>query len=221
MVATKRKRSIMKNRAPYKKRKMGIVYGRYSGRNPEMKSLDTTYTDTLDSTGVVLGTPTGINLVPQGTTDVTRIGRKIIIKNIYIQGWVENPTTTDPGNLYKIALVLDKQANGTYPSYSDIYDVNTDLNSYRNLDNSERFQVIKSWKKHLAVNGVAESTGLKYTKSFSQLNLSHRCNIPIIFDSTTGAITEIRSNNLMLIGICDSSNDTQLNLRCRIRYTDS
>jgi len=50
-----------------------------------------------------------------------------------------------------------------------------------------------------------------------------KCQIPLEFSSTTGAITEIRSNNLFLLAGCSTGGDDLVNFlgTCRLRYSDN
>ena len=60
----------------------GGFYGRYRGLDSELKFLDTEISTTLDATGEAL---VNLNVVPQGDTQSSRQGRKIVIKSIHIK----------------------------------------------------------------------------------------------------------------------------------------
>jgi len=49
-----------------------------------------------------------------------------------------------------------------------------------------------------------------------------KCNIPIEYSGTTGAITEIRSNNIFLLASSDGQADDLVTMvgNCRVRFSD-
>lgn len=229
----KRKRTSSAPKKGTKKRKyvagvsrVGGYYGRYSSFKPEMKFHDVEYTLQLDTTAEVLpggGTSTGMNLVAQGVTEKTRVGRKMIVKSIHLKGWVNYPSNAAGGSpgLVKIALVWDKQANGAYPSWADVYEIDEPY-SPRNLANSQRFVILKEFYFSLSSTaGSGNGTTDKFSGQSKIIKYFKKCNIPIEFDSTTGAITEVKSNNLLLIADAKGQDDTIIgHLHSRIRFTD-
>ncbi len=95
-----------------------------------------------------------LNTVVRGTSESNRIGNKIQMKNISLNGIVTIPvaaniTTTDIRPIVFIALVLDHQTNGATLSSEDVY-VNQGANAvlgtsmYRNLQTSKRYRVLRS-----------------------------------------------------------------------------
>jgi len=202
----------------------GGFYGRYAGRNAELKFFDTTLTGTLDSTGELLpggGTTTGLNLIPQGITESTRIGRKCVIKKISIQGYLYT-STADGSDTFRIHLVLDKQANGAYPAYSDIVTASA-LTGFNNLSNSQRFKILKTWKGPINTTGVTTNFDANtrfYPAVYKKIKYNKKCNIPLEFSSTTGAITELKSNNLIFIAQSVLDDKTNFVLNTRLRFSD-
>lgn len=235
-MATKRKRSangVATKKAPKRSKRAGYTrtggfYGRFAGKNAELKFFDTAFAAfTFDTTGEILpggGTATSINLVPQGTTESTRIGRKIVIKKISIKGMIKYPTLSGTAltPILRMALVLDKQANGAYPAWSDIYSSDEPY-SFLNLANSQRFVIMKDWFFTLAPTGGAyDGTNDVFVGQAKIIKYNKSCNLPIEFNSTTGAITEIRSNNLFLVADAKLMDDQVEGwLNTRIRYSDS
>lgn len=195
-------------------------YGRYNTRtSSELKFFDTSVNTTFDLTGEVLSGGQ-LCLVPQGTTESTRIGRKIVIKAIDMKAviYVATPTTL-PNDFIQLALVLDKQCNGAAAAYTDIYTTNA-INSFRNMANSDRFTIIKTWR--MPMNPISvDSAGTNYVYSWRNIVYHKTCNIPIEYSSTTGAITEIRSNNIFLVGIAANQDDkSTIIATVRIKYSD-
>lgn len=173
-------------------------YGRYSrSSDGELKFFDTALAWNFDSTAEVPATGQ-LTLIPQGDTESTRDGRKAVIKSIQIRGSVYVSPTTG-GNVAgttQIWLVLDTQCNGAAAAFTDVF-TSADVNSCMlNLNNSGRFRIIKHWIHKW--NPEAGVTGA-WNSKMMPVEFYKKCNIPVDWSSTTGALTEIRSNNLFLL----------------------
>lgn len=161
-----------------------------------------------------------LNLVPQGTTDQTRIGNKISIRNINIHGYMSYDDQTTgafgAGNL-RVILFVDKQCNGATALVTDILK-SASIESFRNMDQVDRFTILKDIVfegPQLVANALHTSQTTKYW------SLSAKCDLPIHFSSTTGAITELRSNNIGMLYITDGAavNPASLGV-ARVKFTD-
>ncbi len=110
-------------------------YGRFNGPNAELKFHDVDLNDAaVSTTSEVIAS---INLIPQGVTEKTRVGRKCTITSIQWR-WRISMFEEDAESLpaapdeIRIILFLDKQCNGATASTLDL--IETDgLRSYRNL----------------------------------------------------------------------------------------
>ncbi len=190
-------------------------YGRF-GPGGEKKFFDTTLGSTaLATAGVVLND--SLNLIPQGTTQSTRIGRKCTISKINMRGFmVLASNATASSEVYRIILALDKQANGATAAVTDLL-TTADEKSFNNLSNSGRFMVLKDW--YGTMNKMAD-IGTNINSVIKPFVFNKSCSIPVEFSSTMGAITEIRSNNIFLIGVSSSTTLT-FSHTTRVRYTDA
>lgn len=125
-------------------------------------------------------------------------------------------------------LVWDKQANGTAPTalsgtgQGNLLQYNgtaTDIHAFRDLDNVERYVVLKEWHHNILAFAAGSNAFMK-----SQFLVNKSVTIPIEYDASasTGAIGTIRSNNLLLMSGSDLA-DTYLvcNGVIRIRYVDN
>ena len=178
--------------------------------------------------------PSLVENINQGAQSYERIGRKIIIKSILIDlllgfnsGAQGQPTS------WKFYLMLDKQCNGTSPSVTDIFSqpagaagtptapsnqdpVTTELPS---IANRQRFQILKE-KTFTITPQLAQQIMLKPVKHYM------RCNIPIEYGGTPGALNTIKSNNIFCLMTSTYNNATTqtLNWGCdgmiRLRYSD-
>lgn len=198
----------------------GGYYGRFTGKNAELKFFDTTNNFLCDITGEVPATGQ-LALIPQGTTESTRIGRKVQIKSIQIRGvFTFNPAATNPGaDTVHMYLILDTQCNGAAATVPDVFTGTALREALPNIANSQRFTIIKKFTiKFQSMAGIHGAL----TWEVTPLDYYKKCSIPIEYSSTTGAITEIRSNNLFFIAGTSAATDDliQFNGTTRLRYSD-
>lgn len=192
------------------------AYRRSQPQAAEKKYWDVQVTNVGDMTsGSVLNS---LNLIPQGTTDQKRIGNKITIRNINIRGQFsldDQGTGAFTSCIMRVILFVDKQCNGATATVADIL-TTADINSFRNMDQVERFVILKDKNYTLPVTAA---NVLHTSDSTRTWNISKKCNYDVHFSSTTGAITEIRSNNVGLLYI---TSNTIVNAEgiARIKFTD-
>ncbi len=219
----------------YKRRKMGPrafvpgrdrvggFYGRYAGRGGELKFHDVDLDDAVvAATGTVTAT---VNIIAQGTTESERIGRKCTLKSILWKYQVNIPEVDgagDPaaGDATRIIMFMDKQANGATAAVTDVLE-SADFQSFRNLANSGRFQILLDKLVTLNYATAASLAGGTIDQSNVQRNGSFykKCNIPIEFSGVTGAIGEIRSNNIGVLLISDAGLSGFAS-KIRLRFSD-
>lgn len=202
----------------------GGSYGRYGvsarlmGLAPEKKYFDTDLSFNIDATGEVPATGQ-LCLIPQGDTENTRDGRKAVIESVQIRGmfsFTPAAAVTAIANCH-MYLVLDTQCNGAAAAATDVF-TGTDFRSAMlNLNNSGRFRILKHWYVELEPQAGATTA---YNQAFKQLEYYKKCKIPVDWSSTTGAITEIRSNNIFLLAGCNTAADdlTAFVGTCRLRF---
>lgn len=196
----------------------GGSYGRYhTHKTPELKFHDFQLNDsTVANTWTV--TPS-INLIPQGTTEQQRIGRSATIKSIQWKWRVsikDSTVSTATADVMRMVMYIDEQANGNAATATELFEVD-DFQSFRNLANSHRFKILCD--NTFAINaqcGGGNGTSEDYGGFFRSGYKQFKVNIPIEWDSTTGAITEIRSNNIGIMVISEAGRlglESQLRLR--------
>ncbi len=196
-------------------------YGRF-GTGGELKFHDIDIDDAaIASNGNIA--EDSCNAIAQGVTEVTRVGRKCTIRSINwrftIQGTIQVNTATPANDTVRVILYLDKQCNGATATVTDILE-SDDIHSFNNLANKGRFRTLMDRTYSVAVivatgsDATAEWKGGIVDDTFFK-----KVNIPIEFDSTTGAITEIRSNNigLLLLSVAGTSSFAS---KMRLRYSD-
>lgn len=235
-MAPKRKaQSRYQTYTPAKRAKMGIdqktpfsMYGskirsyrkaRSSANAAERKFFDTALSFSFDSTAEVPATGQ-LCLIPQGDTESTRDGRKAVIESVQIRGHVDIPPgagTTLAGQAH-MWLVLDTQTNGAAAAFTDVF-TETDVSKcLLQLNNSGRFRILKHWTwTYKPAAGVSTA----WNNESKAVDFYTRCNVPMDWNSTAGAITEIRSNNLFLmagqVGIGDDVPTFTGNARVRFQ----
>lgn len=202
----------------------GGYYGRYPKRkylpaDGELKFLDTNITGYSVPFVSVIPTNGQINLIPQGDTESSRDGRKVIIRSIHSKGTFSYLPSTDLTAATNVFcyLIWDKQCNGAAASATDVFTSSNLSLAMMNLANSDRFRVLKKFK--LAFNPPAGQSGA-YNNVTKTYEFYKKCNIPIIFGGTTGVLTEVKSNNLFwIMGTdLDATGVIVNNFNTRIRF---
>lgn len=194
------------------------AYGRSMPMSFEKKYFDTSVISVADATaGIIIPS---LNLVPQGTTDQTRIGNKITIRNINIHGYCNNDDQTTvafAGSNIRVIVYLDKQANGAAAAVTDIVKTAA-LSSFRNMDQVDRFVILVD---KVIFNPVECTNALHTTNQRHYWSVNKKCMIPIHFSSTTGAIAEVRSNNIGILYLSDTVDaNPAANGIARVKFTD-
>ena len=109
----------------------------------EVKFLDTTISDgTLASTMVHFN----ICVVPQGTDEQQRVGRKILVRKVHFKGvltLINSTDITNTSNVVKCMVVQDKQTNGAQFAAAQLLETDV-LASFNNLTNRSRFRVLRT-----------------------------------------------------------------------------
>lgn len=162
------------------------------------------------TTGVTTWTITCINDVQQGTSAITRVGRKILMKSVLVQGFVKITGDAMP----RIVIIYDRQSNGAAPAATDIFTSNT-LMAAQNLDNRDRFIVLADiFPGDDSENLVGNQGGFYGWKRFIKMNLE------TIYSGNAGTIADITSGSLL---ICTNVNGGTVSGESglqRVRFVD-
>lgn len=217
---------------PYKKRRFqpgvdrtGGYYGRYAGRNAELKFHDVDLDDPVIAGGGTV-TPT-INIIPQGVKEDERVGRKCVLKSIYWNGTLDLPiqdavATSLTGDMIRLIVYQDHQCNGATATDVGILET-ADIDSFRNLANQQRFTIL--YDKVFVLNYLTLASDGAGVVSQAQLlkrfKFYKKCNIPIEYDNSasTGVLTTIRTNNLGVL-VVGQGGKAQLTSKFRLRFSD-
>ncbi len=204
-----------------------VVRGRYRGRRAkwtnggELKFHDVDLDDaTVANTATVTDS---VNKIAQGITETTRIGRKCTLRAI---GWrwrlqlPNSAASAATSDTVRVIMYVDKQCNGAAAVAGDILESN-DFQSFNNLANKSRFRTLMDRTYTLnSKSGGGDGTTEDYGKEGIDDSFYKKVNIPIEFNSTAGAITEIRSNNVGVLlisesGLCGFAS------KIRVRFSDN
>ena len=212
----KRTRSYGKFRKGYDRR-VGYYHGGRARREKKFWDLEFVR-GALNTAGTI---EDSINEIPQGAGENQRIGRLAIIKNIGMRYTITNGGSTGAGEAFsvRVMLVLDTQANGAAAAVTDILD-GANFQDWNNLVNKGRFIVLMDRIHNVQPtpgSGNAVATG----NSAHSFEFHKKCSIPIEFSAATGAMTEIKSNNLLLLDIQDNTvQSTGIKYNIRLRFYD-
>lgn len=198
--------------------------------SPELKVYDiatATYQVNTSGSITLLANPV------LGSDFNARIGRKIVLKSVYVRGHVVNEAAlavttgvaTAP-QLARMIILTDLQPNGAVPTITDIL-VEAMSTSQLNMNNRDRFKIHcdKVWTLdnyvYDTVNAcMAANNVIKPVKKFQRLQTE------VIFNATNGAtIADINSGALYMVWIgsaaAGANSDANARVSTRVRYLDA
>ncbi len=204
----------------------GGFYNRFGGGRPgsELKFFDVNLDDAVVAAGSNI--VDSVNEIPQGVTESQRIGRTCRIKSIFWRFFLTLPTqdavaVPPSGDAVRVIMYLDKQCNGAVASSAVLLTTAT-IESFRNLAENHRFvflfdRVITVNYRTLASDGAAVVSSNNVRQWYTMYK---KCDIPIEYNSTTGAITEIRSNNIG-VNLVGNGGIAGFSSNIRLRFSDT
>lgn len=178
------------------------------------------------------GSFTLLHIPTQGTDYTNRIGRKTMMKSVYIRGRVQ---LEDAGTLAAVVnsyaqqgrfiLFLDLQPNGAVPVVTDLLNT-ADPASQLNLNNRDRFKIIKDKCfvfDPIAVSTVTTPAGF-LNRTVYNFKVFKKCSIETIFSTNGGTIADITTGALYMFWIGSqaggTNTDTNAVVSTRVRYMD-
>ncbi len=189
----------------------------------ELKFFDTAIALTpVTTTGTVIAS---LNLVAQGTEEDQRIGRSIDVGELAFRYSLSLPLTAasatlPDGDTVRRIVFLDRQTNGAAAAVLDILQT-ADIHSFLNLSNQGRFTILIDEVMDMVALSTAITPGGNFNSPSVHKEIVWATDIDAVveFNSTTGVIAEIRSNNL---GVLFISHDgvAEMDGITRIRYFD-
>lgn len=232
-VGAPRRRSRRMVRLPAKISSRAFRRGniRSAGRlKAELKTRDLNLTTAVPiSFGDLLG-GTPVNGVSQGTSENQRIGNRIITKRLQVTGTVAfdpadtgSTTAGDFNNVVKIVWGVDHQCNGAILNPADVYDDVNSTATWRNLDHSDRFTILKVLR-FARTCPIASSAGGNDEKVGAHVDIPFEFFIPMSmvtkYEGTGASVTDITDNHIFCLGVKeDTLCNVNLTQRIRMRYT--
>ncbi len=205
-------------KARYKKKKKGRTMipkalrgfvrtaGYYSSApGSELKFHDLDLDDAVVTTNGDAITPS-LNLIAQGVTESQRLGRKCTIQAIswrYVIGLPTTVTAAETSDTLRMIMYQDRQCNGAAATAVQILET-ADYQSFNNLAEKGRFNILMDRSVTLSSQGGGGAAGTSFAEASEHGSFYKKCNIPLEFNAATGAITEIRSNNVGVLLISKS-----------------
>ncbi len=196
-------------------------YGRYTGASAERKYFDTQNNDAVvASTGAIVDS---VNIIPQGTTENERIGRKCTIRSLHIRyTWTLNTTSTpaESSDIGRLIIYIDRQCNGAAAAITDVV-ASAAWNQFLNLEQSHRFHILKDETCDLnSMSGAYDGTNDQFGEHTVEKQAHFKLNLPLMFDASAPAITDLTSNNIGML-LFTKSGFAQFDSRVRVRFTDA
>jgi len=147
-------------------------------------------------------------LVP-GSGANERVGRKITIKSIQVQGYIGVATNDD---ITRLSLVVDTQANASNPAITDIY-TSSNPAALREISNMPRFKVL--WDSGPIGQVVTSDSEICTFDAYKRVNIGTQYNAGV-----AGSIADIQTNSVFLVVRNLGTGTTTGRLDVRIRYDD-
>ncbi len=174
--------------------------------------------------------------IAQGDQGYQRNGNKITLRKLTIRGAVEayqnsNTTfnSTTPGEVwFRWLIIIDTQANGAFPTVTDIFEEDPtggdQFDVYNSLKELGRYKVLmdKFIKVSAATPMYNNSSGHTHVQNrVTHFKKSFNLNLPIQYSDSTSNMTSVRNNNIFML-VFNGHDGTNLgfNYRTRVRFTD-
>jgi len=198
----------------------------------EVKSVDLSLTTAVFNT---TGTITLLNGIAEGSGFYNRIGRKIVLKSLYITGAIAPVNTSAITQSYcRLIVIYDAQTNGAAPTWANVIQsytaAGTPTSLYIdqfNLDNRDRFRILADRRWDMpGTTGSALTTVPAGNSSHDQtvkMYIKLR-GLETQYKSSSSTVSDIATGSIYLLTCSDNSHGTnyyQVSYSCRCRYTDN
>lgn len=179
---------------------------------PEKKAVDvatTAYSCPLTST---FGNVILLNALVQGVNSNERIGRKIVMKSVFIR--LNSIANSNNASQVRYMIFYDRQTNGATPASSSVVGQNN-FCGLQNLGNSERFVVVCDEVTDSRQSNSVNISSKRYIK----------INLETVYAGTAGTVADILTGGLFFVAANNSDQTTgatnTVDWTCRVRYIDN
>jgi len=219
----------------------GFYAPRGSGLHGETKSVDLSNIATNAS---ALTTQAGIplNLATVGSSFFNRIGRKQVLKSLFINGHfrVTDPTVgAVTTTMCRVVVVFDSQPNGAAATWADVIQATTQAGGITsnhmdgmNLNNRDRFKLLMD-KRFLMPKVSANTSAVADGKQLgsatdttcpiqvSEYRYLNRLECMYGADSSPAVIADVRTGVVLMFVHSNTTDDWTFFWSARTRFTDS
>lgn len=183
---------------------------------PEKKNQDVNASITVSAGVATWSTPLLLNPIAQGDTSLTRTGRQVENKSLYVRWVYSLASTSTGGSRLRMAIVYDRQTNAQIPLISEIFQTDN-FSSPNNLGYNQRFIVlVDELTDPIAVGSEYSTSGVIYRKLKNALTQFN--------SSTTGTVADINTGSIYML-VSQSGNLATtapvFTIYSRIRFTDA
>lgn len=195
-------------RSSYKKK--NARYGGFMAR-------DLKYTDKILTSNPVGTSLTNANLVVTeplngiavGTSQTDRIGNKTLVKSIMFRGHLTAlgnegaaGVLTQTDNVCKLVCFVDHQANAAGPDIDTLFEDASDIHSFRDQENIERYTVLynKLFYVFCPMTSI-NATKIACTDHTYRFSYYKKCNILCRHTTTDADYSDISSNSISLFAM--------------------
>lgn len=162
-----------------------------------------------------------VNVVPQGSSQSQRIGKKIALKGFQIRGFATN-NATSIGSLCSVIFVYDKRPTLVLPAITDVL-VAANSTSLNNRVNSDRFSIMRRWDWYMngsATDGeTTANTGAAFCQYIKVPKKYRKCVFQAVGDGAIGDVA-IGAVYMISVGNLADGADADLSVRVRCEYND-
>lgn len=187
-----------------------------SSFTPEMKHFDLIQSIALTSSGAFSTNP--LNAMVRGDTNATRDGNRIRIKKIGMRLQYLDTASTDDGDVIRIIVLVDHQANGANPAVTDVLQ-SADVQAFRAAKTMKRFTFLFdryiAWQPQtLDVAGTGFAAHRGAITWFKDLDLD------VEFRANSADIAGVSTNAIHLFAISQQASDTTITWTSRVSFVD-
>lgn len=163
--------------------------------------------------------------IAQGTTKNNRIGNKLLLYQI--RGKLtfllnQEAIAGVPNDVVRFILYKDNQANGAAATTNEILDTaingTVNIQSMQAMDFVDRITIIKD--RYFTLNPLYGVEGASSGAVLLHMKFSHKCRAEIRYSSTTGAITEVQSDNYGIMLVSQNAATQVLSGQVRVYWKD-
>ncbi len=203
------------------KRKPAYVMQR-SGQ--EYKFHDVTISDAILANNWTILNSGTLLTIAAGTGESQRVGRKISIRKIgfrYTIALLLGTSSTSTSSSVRVMVYLDKQTNKLTAALGDIVEDDT-FYTFNNLSNKGRFVILMDRTHDISSTaGAGDGTTNDFGENIKAFTFFKECNIPIEYNSTAGALSEMTSNNIAIMVFSSENAIARIDGNFRFRFSDN